>query len=140
MPAYCRDSKYEKNYCENTKRTATSFQKFLNILFNLFHLTILEYNKNTTFGINNDYCNYSGNNLGSPYRVPFSSAILQLQEAGKLHQLKIKWWKEKNGGGKCKVRMGHRFIKMTQKIWTWLDIPHHVFSRVFICKVSLSKG
>lgn len=32
-----------------------------------------------------------------------SSAILQLQEGGKLHMLKEKWWKQRKGGGKCKV-------------------------------------
>ena len=39
----------------------------------------------------------------SPFRTPISSAILQLQEGGKLHILKEKWWKQKKGGGKCKV-------------------------------------
>jgi len=38
----------------------------------------------------------------SPYRTPISSAILQLQEGGKLHMLKEKWWKQRKGGGKCK--------------------------------------
>ena len=39
----------------------------------------------------------------SPYRTPISSAILQLQEGGKLHMLKEKWWKQRKGGGQCKV-------------------------------------
>ena len=39
----------------------------------------------------------------SPYRTTISSAILQLQEGGKLHMLKEKWWKQRKGGGKCKV-------------------------------------
>lgn len=30
-----------------------------------------------------------------------SSGILKLQEAGKLHSFKEKWWKERKGGGKC---------------------------------------
>ena len=38
---------------------------------------------------------------GSLYRVPISSAILQLQEAGRLHILKNRWWKQRRGGGKC---------------------------------------
>lgn len=38
---------------------------------------------------------------GSPYRTPISSAILKLQEAGRLHVLKTRWWKEKRGGGQC---------------------------------------
>ena len=42
--------------------------------------------------------------LGSPYRTPFSSAILQLQEKGRLHVLKARWWKKKGGGRRCNVR------------------------------------
>ena len=38
---------------------------------------------------------------GSLYRVPISGAILQLQEAGRLHILKNRWWKQRRGGGKC---------------------------------------
>jgi ABC-type amino acid transport substrate-binding protein len=38
---------------------------------------------------------------GSPYRIPISSAILQLQEKGRLHVLKERWWKERRGGGQC---------------------------------------
>ena len=38
---------------------------------------------------------------GSPYRVPISSAILRLQEKGRLHVLKNRWWKERRGGGQC---------------------------------------
>ncbi|XP_064489275.1 glutamate receptor ionotropic, kainate 3-like [Ornithodoros turicata] len=37
----------------------------------------------------------------SPYRQILSSGILKLQEAGKLHSFKEKWWKERKGGGKC---------------------------------------
>ena len=61
---------------------------------------------------------------GSPYRMPISSAILKLQEAGRLHVLKTRlethyclfvecyeainssrWWKEKRGGGQCAVSL-----------------------------------
>ena len=35
--------------------------------------------------------------------VPISSAIVQLQEAGRLHVLKDRWWKQRRGGGKCDV-------------------------------------
>ena len=41
--------------------------------------------------------------LDSPYRTPITSAILQLQEGGKLHLLKEKWWKRMRGGGQCTV-------------------------------------
>lgn len=46
------------------------------------------------------------NDLGtsdSPYRTAISGAILKLQEEGKLHMLKTRWWKEKRGGGSCRV-------------------------------------
>ncbi|KAK8740227.1 hypothetical protein OTU49_003111, partial [Cherax quadricarinatus] len=38
---------------------------------------------------------------GSPYRTLLNSAVLKLQEIGRLHALKRKWWKEKRGGGTC---------------------------------------
>ena len=40
----------------------------------------------------------------SPYRTPMTNAILQLQEGGKLHVLKEKWWKRMRGGGQCEVK------------------------------------
>lgn len=40
----------------------------------------------------------------SPYRNILSSAVVKLQETGKLTTLKNKWWKEKRGGGACHVR------------------------------------
>lgn len=39
----------------------------------------------------------------SPYRTAINGVILKLQEEGKLHILKTKWWKEKRGGGSCRV-------------------------------------
>lgn len=41
----------------------------------------------------------------SPYRTAISGAVLKLQEEGKLHILKTKWWKEKRGGGSCRVSL-----------------------------------
>lgn len=41
----------------------------------------------------------------SPFRTAISGAILKLQEEGKLHILKTRWWKEKKGGGACRVIM-----------------------------------
>ncbi|GLV43975.1 Kainate-type ionotropic glutamate receptor subunit 1D [Carabus blaptoides fortunei] len=38
----------------------------------------------------------------SSYRGILSTAVLRLQESGRLAQLKNKWWKEKKGGGKCR--------------------------------------
>jgi glutamate receptor, ionotropic, invertebrate len=40
---------------------------------------------------------------GSPYRTLISGAVLKLQEDGRLHVLKTRWWKEKRGGGSCRV-------------------------------------
>lgn len=42
--------------------------------------------------------------LDSPFRTAISGAILKLQEEGRLHILKTRWWKEKRGGGACRVR------------------------------------
>lgn len=59
----------------------------------------------TSFGV-------AQNDLGtsdSPYRTAISGAILKLQEEGKLHLLKTRWWKEKRGGGSCRVSMQTRF-------------------------------
>lgn len=39
----------------------------------------------------------------STYRNALSTAVLQLQETGRLAQMKRKWWKEKRGGGACEV-------------------------------------
>jgi ionotropic kainate glutamate receptor 2 len=44
--------------------------------------------------------------LDSPYRTAISGAVLKLQEEGKLHILKTRWWKEKRGGGSCRVSFG----------------------------------
>jgi hypothetical protein len=53
---------------------------------------------------------------GSPYRIPISSAILQLQEAGRLHILKTRWWKERRGGGQCKVSHASCIISSNNKV------------------------
>lgn len=41
--------------------------------------------------------------IESKYRSVLSEAVLRLQEQGKLTAMKIKWWKEKRGGGACAV-------------------------------------
>ncbi|VVD06063.1 unnamed protein product [Leptidea sinapis] len=43
--------------------------------------------------------------VDSPYRTAISGAVLKLQEEGKLHILKTKWWKEKRGGGSCRASL-----------------------------------
>lgn len=37
----------------------------------------------------------------SPYRGALSEAVLQMQESGDISKMKIKYWKEKRGGGAC---------------------------------------
>lgn len=41
--------------------------------------------------------------IDSEYRNALSEGVLRLQEQGRLAVLKIKWWKEKKGGGACAV-------------------------------------
>ena len=42
---------------------------------------------------------------GTPYKVRLDQAILKLMESGVLHKLKVKWWKQKRGGGACANKM-----------------------------------
>ena len=42
---------------------------------------------------------------GSPYRAAISQAVLKLQDTNRLLILKSRWWKEKRGGGACKVSL-----------------------------------
>ena len=39
--------------------------------------------------------------LGTPYKGLLDQAILKMMEQGVLHKLKVKWWKQKRGGGAC---------------------------------------
>lgn len=48
--------------------------------------------------------------IDAEYRNQLSEEILKMQESGKLAALKIKWWKEKKGGGACQVRIDWNFI------------------------------
>lgn len=41
----------------------------------------------------------------SEYRQALNLALLNLQEAGVLREMKNTWWNEKHGGGACKVRL-----------------------------------
>merc|ERR1719384_470167 len=42
---------------------------------------------------------------GTPYKARLDQAILKLMESGVLHKLKVKWWKQKRGGGACANKM-----------------------------------
>merc|ERR1712128_352916 len=43
---------------------------------------------------------------GTPYKDLLDYAILKLMEGGTLHKLRIKWWKQKRGGGACQSKGG----------------------------------
>lgn len=47
----------------------------------------------------------------SHYRNALSEGVLRLQEQGRLAVLKIKWWKEKKGGGACAVGFSNFLTK-----------------------------
>ena len=40
---------------------------------------------------------------GSPYKMYIDRAILHLQENGKIHKSRIRWWKQKRGGGNMNI-------------------------------------
>lgn len=67
------------------------------VLFTLFHPSIIESTFLSLIGYG------IAMRQGSPYRTLISGAVLKLQEEGKLHVLKTRWWKEKRGGGSCRV-------------------------------------
>ena len=58
----------------------------------------------------------------SPYRTPITSAILQLQEGGKLHLLKEKWWKRMRGGGQCEVSKHHSYRDSVRRLVIFLKV------------------
>lgn len=39
----------------------------------------------------------------STFRNAMNLALLNLQEAGELREMKLSWWKQRHGGGACKV-------------------------------------
>lgn len=43
--------------------------------------------------------------LDSPYRTLISQTVLKMQEEGKLHRLKTKWWKEKDKNNGNLIRL-----------------------------------
>jgi len=43
---------------------------------------------------------------GTPYKDLLDYAILKLMEGGTLHKLRVKWWKQKRGGGACQSQGG----------------------------------
>lgn len=48
----------------------------------------------------------------STYRNALSTAVLKLQETGKLTKLKNRWWKEERGGGACEVSTCRPILKL----------------------------
>ena len=53
---------------------------------------------------------------GSPYQADLNQAILKLQETNRLLILKNKWWREKRGGGLCKVKLHTENLKQNSCI------------------------
>ncbi len=47
---------------------------------------------------------------GTPFKPLLDQAILKLMEGGTLHRLRVKWWKQKRGGGACDAKV--RFIRI----------------------------
>jgi len=41
----------------------------------------------------------------TPYKHLLDNAILKLMEGGTLHKLRVKWWKQKRGGGACESKV-----------------------------------
>lgn len=56
----------------------------------------------------------------SPYRGALSEAVLLMQESGEITSMKIKWWKEKRGGGACTV--GPHFWSFFSVLWLCLVV------------------
>ncbi len=54
-----------------------------------------------------------------------------MQESGKLHMLKTRWWKEKRGGGKCLVNIFSIFF-----CWSY---SHLLSANVLVLKNSINK-
>lgn len=48
----------------------------------------------------------------SPYRHPLNTAVLKLQQSGLITELKKKWWTQKRGGGRCRVRKNKAYDQM----------------------------
>ena len=42
---------------------------------------------------------------GTPFKPLLDQAILKLMEGGTLHRLRVKWWKQKRGGGACDAKV-----------------------------------
>ena len=49
--------------------------------------------------------------LGTPYKGMLDQAILKMMEQGVLHRLKVKWWKQKRGGGACEAEKSGGGVK-----------------------------
>ncbi|OWR53304.1 ionotropic glutamate receptor subunit ia [Danaus plexippus plexippus] len=49
----------------------------------------------------------------SPYRQALNLALLNLQEAGILREMKHRWWKEMHGGGACQDKEDHATERLT---------------------------
>jgi len=48
---------------------------------------------------------------GTPYKELLDQAILKIIESGELHKMKVRWWKQRRGGGACEDKAASGGVK-----------------------------
>lgn len=74
--------------------------------------------------------------IGSPLRSAISSAIIKLNEEGKILEMKEKWWKKERGGGACMVSL--TCLDILLEPYLVFGIP--IFKIVFVLSLKLVLG
>ena len=59
---------------------------------------------------------------GTPYKDLLDNAILKLMEGGVLHKLRVKWWKQKRGGGACESKVRNLDLFFENGLYTFLKL------------------
>uniref|UniRef100_A0A8C1SGT2 Glutamate receptor n=1 Tax=Cyprinus carpio TaxID=7962 RepID=A0A8C1SGT2_CYPCA len=95
-----RHSVMVKSIEEGIERVLTSDYAFLMESTTIEFVTQRNCNLTQIGGLIDSKAYGVGTPMGSPYRDKITIAILQLQEEGKLHMMKEKWWR----GNKCWLR------------------------------------
>ncbi|KAM7395268.1 hypothetical protein PAMA_006842 [Pampus argenteus] len=88
-----RQSVMVKNVDEGIQRVLTSDYAFLMESTTIEFVTQRNCNLTQVGGLIDSKAYGVGTPMGSPYRDKITIAILQLQEEGKLHMMKEKWWR-----------------------------------------------
>uniref|UniRef100_A0AAQ4QGV7 Glutamate receptor n=1 Tax=Gasterosteus aculeatus aculeatus TaxID=481459 RepID=A0AAQ4QGV7_GASAC len=88
-----RQSVMVKNVDEGIQRALTSDYAFLMESTTIEFVTQRNCNLTQVGGLIDSRAYGVGTPMGSPYRDKITIAILQLQEEGKLHMMKEKWWR-----------------------------------------------